>query len=182
MSTETTATETKVETIATQPKMETTSTQQSQEVDYEAELAKVNATLEQTKVEKENYRKAYLKNAGGNPPEEDDNSSNGTEDIDSKVKRLVSEQLLATKEAEAQADKDRIISNMAKKLKETTLALKNRGQITTTSGQGSNEEKAEGKVDNVLANDQISALKAKGWSDKKIETFKKNLLTPQLPK
>jgi hypothetical protein len=40
------------------------------------------------------------------------------------------------------------------------------------------------KTDNYLSADQITALKAKGWDDKKIEAFKKNVKNPgfQSPK
>ncbi len=170
MSEEIKATETKVETIATQP--ETVTPQTVTEVDYEAELAKKDAELKQIQGEKENYRKAYLKKAKGQP-EEDDNSSND-ENIDSKVKRLVQEELLQTREAQAIAEKDALVLASAKKIKELTLALKNRGQISGT-GQGSNQDRPEGRTDNVLSNEQLSALKARGFDDKKIEEFKKNL-------
>ena len=182
MSTETTATENKVETIATQPEKETLT--QTTEVDYEAILKSKDDEIAQTRKEKDNYRKAYLKKAKTDIlPDEDDTSSN-EEDIDAKIARKVQETLLATKEAQLQADKDKVISDMAKKLKETTLALKNRGQISTTSGQGSNEDRPEVKTDNYLSADQITALKAKGWDDKKIEAFKKNVKNPgfQSPK
>src|SRR6185312_1145563 len=173
MSTETTAVETQTETAAPQSEVVESSTIESTEVDYEAELAKKDAEISQIKKEKENYRKGMLK-AKGKIPDEDDNSSNVDEDIDSKVKRLVQEQLLVTKEAQAIADKENLVKDLARKNKELTLALKNRGQVTSTSAQGSNNDKPEVKTDKVLSNDQLSALKAKGWDDKKIEEFKKN--------
>ena len=141
MSTETTTVEKKVETAVAQPEKETLT--QTTEVDYEAILKAKDDELAQTRTERENYRKGMLK-AKGKLPDEDDNSSN-EEDIDAKIERKVQEKLLSTREAQLQADKDKVISDMAKKLKETTLALKNRGQISTSSGQGSNEDRPEGK-------------------------------------
>lgn len=182
MSTETTAVETKIETAATQSEGVDTSTNNSTEVDYEAELAKANDKIVKLGQEKENYRKGMLK-AKGKLPDEDDNSSNDGEDIDSKVKRIVQEQLLDTKEAQALADRDNLVKDLAKRNKELTLALKNRGQVTSTSGQGSNQDRPEGKIDNVLSNEQLTSLKAKGWDEKKIEEFKKNLIkTNQIPR
>lgn len=172
---ETKAVETKIEAAAPQSEVVESSPIESTEVDYEAELAKANERIAKLDQEKENYRKGMLK-AKGKIPDEDDNSSNGEEDIDSKVARLVHEQLLKTKEEETRAQKDKLISEMAKKLKETTLALKNRGQVTSTSGQGSNQDRPEVKTDSILSNDQLNSLKAKGWDEKKIEEFKKNLL------
>ena len=180
MSTETQTVETKVETAVTQPQTETVT--QTTEVDYEAKLAEVNAKLAQTETEKENYRKGMLK-AKGKLPDDDDTSSND-EDIDAKIERKVQEKLLATREAQLQADKDKVISDMAKKLKETTLALKNRGQISTSSGQGSNEDRPKVEGASYFSTEQITALKAKGWSDEKIKTAEKNMKNPgfQSPK
>ena len=170
MSTETTATETKVETIATQPEKETLA--QTTDVDYEAELQKVNARLAKTQEEKENYRKAYLKKAN----QQDEGNDTPQEDLDSKVSRLVKEQLLATQEAQVQAEKETLISSLAKKNKELTLALKNRSQVTNTSGQGSNEDKPEVKTDSYFSTEQLRALRAKGYDDKKIEALKQNMM------
>ena len=174
MSETTKTVETKVETAVAQPKIEETSSQNTQEVDYEAELAKVNEKLAKTNEEKENYRKGMLK-AKGKLPDEDDNSSND-EDIDAKIDRKVQERLLATREATIIAEKEALVSSLAKKNKELTLALKNRGQISTTSGQGSNEDRQEVKTDKYFSKEQIADLKKRGWSDEKIETAKKNML------
>lgn len=165
--------EAKVEIAVAQPKIEETSTQNTQEVDYEAELAKKDAELAKTRQERENYRKGMLK-AKGKIPDEDDNSSND-EDLDAKIDRKVQERLLETSEARIQADKDALIQSMAKRNRELTIAIRNRGQISDGTGQGSNQDKAPGRTDNTLSNDQIASLKSKGWSDKKIEEFKRNL-------
>ncbi len=171
MSTDTKAVEIKVETAASQP--ETVVTPTTTEVDYEAKLQAKDAEIAEIRVEKDNYRKGLLK-AKGKLPDEDDISSND-EDIDAKIDRKVQERLLATKEAQALAEKEALVKDLAKKNKELTLALKNRGQISSGTGQGSNQDQPESRVDKVLSNDQLNALKAKGWDDKKIETFKSNL-------
>lgn len=179
MSQETTV-ETKVESAVTQP--ESGVTQSTPEVDYEAELAKKDAEIARIAGEKENYRKGLLK-AKGKLPDDDDNSSNYDEDIDAKIDRKVQERLLATQEAKVLAEKEALVVNLAKKNKELTLALRNREQISTSSGQGSNQEKAESKPDTVLSSDQLNSLRAKGWDDKKIEEYKKNLVRGiQVPK
>lgn len=179
MSQETQAVETKAEVAATQP--EEVVTQSTTEVDYEALLTAKDEEIAKIAEERENYKKGLLK-AKGKLPDEDDNSSND-EDIDSKVKRLVQEQLLATREAQIQAEKEALIKEQAKKLKELTLALRNREQVTNVSGPGSNQDIPEGKVDSILSNDQLRSLKARGWDDKKIEQFKENLKkVNQMPK
>lgn len=172
MSIDTTATETKVETIATPPEIVVTPTTT---VDYEAVLANKEVELQKTREEKDNYRKAYLKGKSTG-----DDTSETNEEM---VRRITREELLNTKEAQLVAEKDSIIKNTLKRNKELELALKNRGQILSTSGEGSNTEKPEGKADNYLSNEQLSALKAKGWDDKKIEEFKKNAKkVSQMPK
>lgn len=172
MSIETKTVEEQDQSADSEQKTEKTSNQNTQEVDYEAELARVNSELSKTQEEKENYRKGMLK-AKGKLPAEDDNS--GEEDLDAKIDRKVQEKFLNTKEAQIQADKDKLIADMAKKNKELTLALKNRGQIQNSSGQGSNEDKPKVHTDKILSESQLTALRAKGWDDKKIEEFKKNL-------
>ena len=181
MSTETQTVETKVENAVAQPKTETST--QTAEVDYEVELQKKDAEIAKVREEKENYRKGMLK-AKGKLPDEDDNSSNEDEDLDSKIDRKVQERLLATREATILSEKEALVSSLAKKNKELSLALKNRGQISTSSGQGSNEDRPEVKTDDYFSADQVNALKAKGWSDEKIATAKKNMKNPgfQSPK
>ena len=179
MSTDVKAVETKVEEAATQP--EVVATPSATEVDYEALLTAKDAEIAKVREEKDNYRRGMLK-AKGKLPEEDDNSLNG-EDLDAKIDRKVQERLLATREAQVSAEKDALIMAMAKKTKELTLALKNRGQVTSPSGAGSNQEQPEGKKDNLLSNEQLNALKARGFDDKKIEEFKKNMAKAnQMPK
>ncbi len=171
MKEETKAVETKVEVAAPQ-----------QEVDYEAVLAQKDAELAKVQEEKENYRKGMLK-AKGKLPDEYSSDNDAQEDLDEKIDRKVQERLLSTKEAQLQAEKDAAYKSLIKRNKELEVALKNRGQVTTSTGQGSNQEKTEGKVDDYLSNDQIAALKAKGWDDKKIEAFKANARkTSQMPK
>lgn len=172
MSTETKAVETKTETAASQS--ETVVTPTTTEVDYEAQLAAKDAEIAQVRTEKDNYRKGLLK-AKGKLPDEEDNSSNGDESEDARIARIVKEQLLSTREAQVIAEKEVLVQELAKKNKELTLALKNRGQVSSTTGQGSNEDRAEVKTDRVLSPEQLNALKARGFNDKMIEDFKKNL-------
>lgn len=172
MSKETTTVETKVETAVTPPKEEAPIP--ASEVDYEAELTKVNAELVKTREEKENYRKGLLK-AKGKLPGDTDLDDSDPEELETLVDRKVNERFLSTKEAQLQAAKDAIIEGQSRRLKELEVALKNRGQITSTSAAGSNQDKPEVKTDSYFSPEQIQSLKAKGWDDKKIEEAKKNM-------
>jgi len=144
-----------------------------QEVDYEAILAQKDAELAKVRGERENYKKGLLK-AKGKLPDEEDSDDPSVETTENKMRRIAREELLSTREVQLQAEKDEALKAVLKRNKELEVALKNRGQITSPSGAGSNQEKPEGKTDNYLSNEQISNLKARGWDDKKIEAFKEN--------
>lgn len=163
--------ETKDEAAVTS--QESVVTQTTTSVDYEALLKQKDEEIAKVQEEKNNYRKGLLK-AKGKLPEDHQSDTDETEDIDAKIDRKVNERLLTTKEAQLTAEKDAAIAALVKRNKEYELALKNRGQITSTS-DGSNQEKPEGKKDNYFSNEQIAALRAKGYDDKKIETLKKNM-------
>ena len=170
--TENNAVETKVEAAA--PATETVVTQPSTEVDYEAVLAQKDAELAKVNQEKENYRKGLLK-AKGKLPEDNQSDADEPEEQETVMRRIVREEMLSTKEAQLQAEKDQALKAVLKRNKELETALKNRTDITSVSGQGSNQEKPEGKKDNFFSNEQLANLKAKGYSDAKIESLKKNM-------
>ena len=180
MNENTQAVETKVETAASQP--ETVVAPITTEVDYEAILAQKDAELAKVREEKDNYRKGLLQ-AKGKLPVDAELDTQQPEELEALIDRKVTERMLSTKEVQLQAEKDQALKAVLKRNKELELALKNRGQITATSGQGSNQEKPEGKTDTYFSNEQIQALKAKGFDDKKIEILKQNMnKVNQMPK
>jgi hypothetical protein len=147
---------------------------QKLEVDYEALLTSKDAELEKMRQERENYKKAALKAKGKLPDDYSDDSEEET--LEDKMRRIAQEQFLATREAEAAAQKDALIKDMARKLNEATLALKNRSQITPAGG--SSGPSNEGVVkDNTFSADQLAELKKKfpHWTDKELEALKRNL-------
>lgn len=145
-----------------------------QEVDYEALLAEKDAEIAKIATEKDNYRKGLLK-AKGKIPEDYQMETDEPEDADARTRRIVQETLLSTKEAQLQSEKDQALKAVLKRNKELEIALKNRNQITNPSADGSNQDKPEGKKDNYFSNEQITALRAKGYDDKKIEILKDNM-------
>jgi hypothetical protein len=180
MENKTPAVETQVESAAIPP--EAVAPQEATEVDYEAVLAQKDAEIAKVREEKENYKRGLLK-AKGKLPEDYQLDSDTPEDMETIIDRKVQEKFLSTKEAQLQAEKDNALKALLKRNKELEVALKNRGQISSSSGQGSNQDKPEGKTDNYFSNDQIQALRAKGFDEKKIEQLKKNLQkVNQMPK
>ncbi len=155
---------------------------QQEVVDHEAIIAQKDAELAKVRQERENYRRGMLK-AKGKLPEDPQSDTDDLEDPDERTRRIVQETMLSTKEVQLQAEKDATYAAVLKRNKELETALKNRGQITSTSGDGANQDKPEGKTDNYFSNDQIAALRAKGYDDAKIETLKKNMAkVNQMPK
>lgn len=157
-------------------------TQPTTQVDYETLLAQKDAEIAKVRAEKDNYRKGLLKEKG-KLPEDYRSDTDEPETTESMTRRIVNETLLSTKEAQLQAEKDEALKAVLKRNKELETALKNRGQITSQTGEGSNQEKPEGKKDNYFSNEQIQALRAKGYDDKKIEILKANMTkVSQMPK
>jgi len=174
-----TTVETKVETAVIQPE---TVVPETTEVDAETLLAEKEKEIAKISQERDNYRKGLLK-AKGKLPEEDEVDTSTPEGMEALIDRKVQEKFLSTREAQLQSEKEDIIKKTLKRNKELELALKNRSSITSTSGQGSNQDKPGGKQDNFFSNEQIASLKAKGYSDKKIEALKKNLQgAPSMPR
>lgn len=157
-------------------------TQSTTQVDYEALLAEKDAEIAKVQAEKNNYRKGLLQ-AKGKLPEDYQSDTGETETTESMTRRIINETLLSTKEAQLQAEKDQALKAVLKRNKELETALRNRGQVTSQTGEGSNQEKPEGKKDNYFSNEQIQALRAKGYDDKKIEILKSNMQkVNQMPK
>jgi hypothetical protein len=170
------------ETVETATVQQEVVTETATEVDYEAILAEKDAQLAKVQQEKDNYRKGLLK-AKGKIPEDYQSDTDEPETMETIIDRKVQEKFLSTKEAQLQAEKDQALRAVLKRNKELETALKNRGQITSTSGDGSNQEKPEGKKDNYFSNEQIAYFKNKGWSNEKIEDAKKNMhKVSQMPK
>ncbi len=164
--------ETKVETAVSQ--QESVVTPDTTGVDYASVIAQKDAELAQVRTEKENYRKGMLK-AKGKLPEEEGSDNQIPEDMETIIDRKVQERFLSTKEAQLQAERDSAFNAVLKRNKELEVALRNRGQINSSTGVGSNQEKPQGKVDSYFSNEQIQNLKAKGFDDKKIEQLKINM-------
>lgn len=151
------ATETIVPPIATEEKVVVSPE------DAEARFAQLEA-------EKENYRKAYLKEAEKNKHPRDENL-----DEDGKMEEVARRVLAESRLAEIAREQDSIITKALKENKELKLAQLNR---TTASPSGAMGTHSEGQVvkDTMVTPDQEAFFKSKGWDATTIERYKKNLL------
>lgn len=129
------------------------------EEDVEAQITKITT-------EKENYRLAYLK-------EVDKNKDLSNETEDEKIRRVVREEQANSTLAQFDKEKEALLQKALKENKELKLAQMNKTGAPPAS-IGSHSE-GEPVRDTLVSADQMAAFKAKGWSDKDIERYKKNL-------
>lgn len=116
-----------------------------------------------------NWKAAALKyknkaKQGGLDPDEDE---------EARIKRIVDERLANSEIARLSKEKDAIIAKALKENKELKLANMNKPDVPASSGAHS---EAQPVKDTLITPEQLAALKAKGWSDKDIERYKKNLV------
>ncbi len=143
------------ETIAT----ETIAPTIAPEEDYEARIA-------QLETEKENYRKAYLKEADKKPEPVD-------EEEDDKINRKVNEAIANSKLAEIAREQDDIIKKALKENKELKAAALGTKK-EPPAGMGGHSESTPVR-DTSITPEQMTYFKSMNWTDKDIERYKQNL-------
>jgi hypothetical protein len=141
-------------------------------VDLEAELTKLREENVRLSTDRENYRKGMLKAKGKLQEEEDEVLPQPQ--LAETIEKIVSEKLLATQESQNLIKQEELVKKALKENRELKLALANRSNLDN-SGSGSGGGDIPAVKENFLAPAQIQALKARGWDDKKIELFKKNM-------
>lgn len=120
--------------------------------------------LRKAESDRDNYRAGLLALKGKKVDDEDF-------DIQKLIDLSVQE-ALATRNVTATEDE---LKKALKEREEAITALKNRSQITN-NGQGASTEDKSKVTDGVLSEEKIARFKGMGWSDEKIETYKKNLM------
>lgn len=128
-------------------------------------------TLEKEKneilVREANYKAAYLKEVKKNE---------GTaleETDDERVRRIVREEQSRDRLTQIDNEKEALLQKALKENKELRLANQNKPSNSSTGAGGSSEQPIV--VSTVVTPEQIAAFKARGWSDKDIERYKRNL-------
>jgi hypothetical protein len=139
--------------------------------DLEEEYNKLIAENAKLSKERDNYKKGMLLAKGKIVENDEEHTSLPLEE---QIEKIVQEKLLATQEAQNLMKQKELVERALKENKELKLALANRKQVDNSSvGTGSSEPIPV--KDNFLSPAQINDLKSKGWDDKKIELFRKNL-------
>lgn len=135
------------------------------EDDLEAKLAKLEAEKAKALEEKENYRKAYLKEA-------EKKGEVADESEDERIKRLVDERLADSKLVEIAREQDEIIRKALKENKELKLAHLNKTDPPAAIGSHSESTPVR---DTLITPEQMAYFKSRNFTDKDIERYKKNL-------
>ncbi len=165
---------------AAEARIQATALEQQKKEEAEA-LAKANApTEEQVKIaalEKEkqdilvreaNYKVAYLKEKKKNEGLVDLEESD-----DERIRRIYREEQARDRMSQIDSERDALLQKALKENQELRLARKNVISGTPTGAGASTEQTIV--VSTVITAEQLAAFKAKGWSDKDIERYKRNL-------
>jgi len=156
-----TTTETNVETIVP-PEKVTTPTD-----DAEARIAALEAEKATLIQNEANYKIAYLKEKSKNKDPDPEETE------EERIRRITREELSQTRISQIDKEKEDLLKKTLQENKELKLAQLNKTDIpasTTTHTEGPKV------VDTLITPDQMAAFKAKGWTEKDIERYKKNLL------
>ncbi len=141
------------------------------EIDAEARIAQLEEEKAQIARDRDNYRTGMLKAKGKIVESEfNDNDEDVTEE---KMRRIANETLANSRLADIAREQDLIIKKALKENKELKLAQLNKTNIPPASVGTSNE--GISVTSTSITPEQMAAFKARGWNDKDIERFKKNL-------
>jgi len=133
--------------------------------DSTAKIASLEAEKAKLIEEAANWKVAALKaKKEGNEPDEDE-----------RMERIARKALADSRLAEIAREQDAIIQKALKENKELKLAALNSKNKTPNAAIGNHTETQEVQ-DTIVTPDQMAAFKARGWDDKKIERYKKNLV------
>lgn len=161
------AIKTDASTVATKEGVEVIA---STEDDSEAKIAALEAEKARLIVDAANYKVAFLKEKRKKENLDTDGDEESGEDM---MRRIASETLAQSRIAEIAQEQDVIIKKALKENKELKLARLN-NTTTPPATVGTHNESVAVK-DTLVTADQLAAFKAKGWSDKDIERYKRNL-------
>lgn len=128
----------------------------------------LQARYSQLEVEKNDYRNAFLKEKAKNKEALPDMSE------DDRLKTIVDERLAESHLAEIAREQSIIIDKALKENKELKLTNLNKNN-TPPASPGSSSEPVTPVRTTSITPEQLAYFKAKNWSEKDIERYKKNL-------
>ncbi len=136
------------------------------ETDAETRIKALEAEKARLIEESANYKLGMLKAKAKQTQEFDE------DDEDTKIERKVQEALANSRLAEIAREQQTLIEGALKENRELKLARLNKTEPAAAIGTHSESTPVK---DTLVTPDQMTAFKARGWSDKDIERYKKNL-------
>jgi len=136
------------------------------EEDAEARIAALEAERDKLIEEGSNWKVAALKYKS--KAKDDD-----LDDDDDRIRRIAQQAVADSRLADIAREKDAIIQKTLRENKELKLAQLNKN-TTPPAAIGTHNEGPTVR-DTTVTPDQMAAFKARGWTDKDIERYKKNL-------
>lgn len=136
--------------------------------DAEAKIAQLEAEKAAITERELNYKVAYLKEKKKN----EDNDYEGESDED-RIRRITREELAEREVTRIDSEKEDLLKKLARENKELRLATQNKTTNISTGAGGSTEQPIVRST--VITPEQLDALKARGFNEKDIERYKKNL-------
>ena len=134
----------------------------------EAKILALEAEKNQILEREANYKVAYLKEKKKNEqfdPEETD---------EERIRRITREELSRERIVAIDEEKESLLKKTLRENKELKLAIQNKVPSSSTNS-GSHSENPT-VVSTSVTPEQLAAFKARGWTEKDIERYKKNLL------
>ena len=145
----------------------------SEQTDYEKLIAEQNAKIAKLEENNSNLTRGinkWKKAAKGDESYEPEPLDN--EKLEDLIDQKVAQKLAESQLSQAVAERDSLITKMARDLQEAKIALKNRPTDSPTAG-GTNEDKPEVQT-NFFTKEQLAELKARGVDPQKvIENYRK---------
>lgn len=114
-----------------------------------------------------NYKLAFLKAKGKSSSDDEEETE------EERIARIVAENLAKNKVAQLDSEKERLLEQALKENKELKLAQLH-GKKEPSAAQGGHSE-GPTVQSTLVTKEQEAAFKARGWTDKDIERYKKNL-------
>ncbi len=139
------------------------------EEDAEAKFARLEAEKAKAIEVAANYKMALLKRESKHQDEDLEE-----EDEEAKMERVARKVMATSQVAQIAIEQDALIKAVLKENKELKLVSKNKTTAAPAAAIGTHSESTP-VADTLVTNDQLLAFKARGWTDKDIEKYKKNL-------
>lgn len=133
----------------------------------EQKILALEKEKEEILVRESNYKLAYLKEKKRNENPDPDETE------DERIRRITREELATSRINAIDTEKEALFQKTIKENKELKLAIQNK--VPDKSSVGAHNENVV-VTSTLVTPEQLSAFKAKGWSDQDIERYKKNLL------